>query len=87
MLPPGDTFAEMPDCYIDQFTHDLPHRGTAATRKCGHQACDPHTITYYGTGDDPEAEGDYCMVCYGRALGIWPDKTLQRAAEAADSGA
>ena len=74
-----DTHQHLQECYIDQFAHDLPHRVGVQIRKCGHQACDPHTITYYGSGDDPEAEGDYCMVCYGRALNIWPDKTLQRA--------
>jgi hypothetical protein len=78
-MSPNDTSAHLPDCYIDQFAHDLPHRGGAQVRKCGHQACDPHTITYYGTGDDPDAEGDYCMVCYGLALDIWPDKTLRAA--------
>jgi len=75
-----DTLQQLPDCYIDQFTHALPHRvGGVQPRKCGHAACDPHTITYYGSGDDPEAEGDYCMICFGRALDIWPDKTLQHA--------
>jgi hypothetical protein len=67
------------DCFIEQFTHNLPHRGIAQTRQCGHAACDPHTLTYYGTGDDPEAEGDYCMVCFGTHFGIWPDKALQAA--------
>lgn len=70
------------DCYIAAFAHRLPHRDAAQPRRCGHAACDPHTITYYGTGDDLEAEGDYCMVCYGRQFGIWPDKTLQAAVEA-----
>jgi hypothetical protein len=78
----NDTRQQMPECYIDHFNHALPHRVGVQTRKCGHQACDPHTITYFGTGDDAEAEGDYCMVCYGRALDIWPDKTLQRAVAA-----
>ncbi len=67
------------DCYIESFAHSLPHRAVAAPRRCGHAACDPHTITYYGTGDDPEAEGDYCMVCYGQLFGLWPDKTLRAA--------
>lgn len=65
------------DCYIDSYDHRLPHRDAAAARRCGHAACDPHTLTYYGTGDDPEAEGDYCMVCFGMIFGIWPDKVLQ----------
>ncbi len=73
-----DTQQQLPDCHIDQFAHALPHRVGVQTRKCGHQACDPHTLTYFGSGDDPEAEGDYCMVCFGRALDIWPDKTLRR---------
>lgn len=66
-------------CYIDSFPHNLPHRSDPQVRRCGHAACDPHTITYYGTGDDPDAEGDYCMVCYGQTFGIWPDKTMQAA--------
>lgn len=64
------------DCHIAAFPHRLPHRDAARLRHCGHAACDPHTITYYGTGDDPDAEGDYCMVCYGQVFDIWPDKTL-----------
>ncbi len=53
-------------CYIEQFPHMLPHRDSAELRPCGHYACAPHTITYYGTGDDEELVGDYCMVCYAR---------------------
>ena len=67
------------DCYIEQFPHHLPHRNPGQLRRCGHTACDPHTITYYGTGDDAAAEGDYCMVCYGQIFDIWPDKTMQAA--------
>ena len=65
------------DCYIESFTHRLPHLNAAQMRNCGHAACDPHTITYYGSGDDPEAEGDYCLVCFGQTFHIWPDKVLQ----------
>ncbi len=68
---------EHADCYIEQFHHRLPHRDAAEVRHCGHAACAPHTLTYYGTGDDPEAEGDYCMVCFGQLFGAWPDKTLR----------
>ncbi len=74
---------EHDDCYIERFTHRLPHRDAAHPRRCGHAACDPHAIMYYGAGDDPDAEGEYCMVCYGRLFGIWPDKTLQAAVAAA----
>ena len=69
-------------CYIGEFPHALPHReGTTALRPCGHWACDPHTITYYGTGEEnDEREGDYCMVCYERAFpGRCPDKVLRAA--------
>ena len=53
-------------CYIEQFPHRLPHAEVAELRPCGHYACPPHTITYYGTGDDDELVEDYCMVCYAR---------------------
>ena len=53
-------------CYIEQFPHRLPHDREAVLLPCGHYACPPHTITYYGTGDDEELVGDYCMVCYAR---------------------
>jgi hypothetical protein len=53
-------------CYIEQYPHRLPHNDEAELRPCGHYACPPHTITYYGTGDDDELVGDYCMVCYAR---------------------
>ncbi len=76
-----DDLLDHSDCYIEQFEHKLPHRGPAETRKCGHSACEPHTIKYYGTGDDPEAVGDYCMVCFGIYLEIWPDKTLKQSYE------
>ena len=69
-------------CYIEEFAHALPHReGTTALRPCGHWACDPHTITYYGTGEEnDEREGDYCMVCYERTFpGMCPDKVLRTA--------
>jgi len=73
-------------CYIDEFPHRLPHRdGTVALRPCGHYACDPHTITYYGTGGEGDArEGDYCMVCYERTFpGMCPDKVLRAAIQEA----
>jgi hypothetical protein len=57
---------EQHECYIEQFPHRLPHRDLAELRPCGHYACPSHTITYYGTGDDDELTGDYCMVCYAR---------------------
>ena len=76
-------------CYIDEFPHALPHRADARLRPCGHWACDPHTITYYGRLEDDEegngevAEervGDYCMVCYERTFpGMCPDKALRAA--------
>ena len=53
-------------CYIEQYPHRLPHNDRAELRPCGHYACPPHTITYYGTGNDDELVGDYCMVCYAR---------------------
>jgi hypothetical protein len=75
-------------CYIAQFPHQLPHRDTAKLRPCGHLACDPHTITYYGTGEAASPtggladarEGDYCMVCYERTFpGMCPDRVLRAA--------
>ncbi len=57
------------ECYIEQFPHRLPHQDEAVLRPCGHYACPPHTITYFGTGEDDEDEemvGDYCMICYAR---------------------
>ena len=72
------------DCYIAEFPHQLPHRDAASERPCGHWACDPHTITYYGTGQpNDEREGDYCMVCYERTFpGMCPDRTLRAAVQA-----
>lgn len=72
------------DCYIEQFPHQLPHRDAAELRPCGHWACAPHTISYYGTGEDNDIrEGDYCMVCYERALpGMCPDRVLRSAISA-----
>jgi hypothetical protein len=55
-----------PVCYIEQFPHRLPHDREAVLLPCGHYACPPHTITYYGTGDDEELVGDYCLVCYAK---------------------
>jgi len=67
-------------CYIEQFPHSLPHRAEAVLRPCGHYACAPHTITYYGTGDDDELVGDYCMVCYARLFPhLCPDRALRKA--------
>ncbi len=67
-------------CYIELFPHSLPHRDEAQLRPCGHYACDPHTITYYGTGDDEELEGDYCMVCYAKKFPQnCPDRLLRQA--------
>ena len=71
-------------CYIERFPHQLPHRdGTAQLRPCGHWACDPHTITYYGTGQEGDKrEGDYCMVCYEQFFpGMCPDRTLRAAVQ------
>ena len=77
-----------PQCYIEQFPHHLPHGEGTQMRPCGHQACNPHTITYYGTGEEDDIrEGDYCMVCFERALpGMCPDRLLRAAiqAQAAD---
>jgi hypothetical protein len=83
--PFGGALAETrhsdPACYIDQYPHGLPHRGTVVVRPCGHAACDPHTITYYGTGAAGDArEGDYCLVCYAIAFpGTCPDRLLREA--------
>jgi hypothetical protein len=79
--PAARTVASNPACYIDQFPHGLPHRNEPQMRPCGHAACDPHTITYYGTGAPNDArEGDYCMVCYARTFpGRCPDRVLRQA--------
>jgi hypothetical protein len=68
-------------CSIERFPHALPHRDEARLRPCGHWACEPHTITYYGRGiEDDEREGEYCMVCYERTFpGMCPDKVLRAA--------
>ncbi|MEO8954182.1 MAG: CopG family antitoxin [Ktedonobacteraceae bacterium] len=55
-------------CYIENFPHRLPHQEEAQLRPCGHYACNPHTITYFGRGDDDELIGDYCLVCYARTF-------------------
>lgn len=83
--PSAETSAVNPDCYIDQFPHSLPHRAEALPLPCGHSACAPHTITYYGSGEPGDArEGDYCLVCFARAFpGRCPDRVL-RAALAAE---
>jgi len=75
-------------CYIEQFPHHLPHGEGTQTRPCGHVACNPQTITYYGSGEDEDIrEGDYCMVCYERALpGMCPDRVLREAIQALDLG-
>jgi hypothetical protein len=75
------TEAQASQCYIADFPHHLPHRDEAKPRPCGHWACDPHTITYYGTGEEEDArEGEYCMVCYERTFpGMCPDKVLRAA--------
>jgi hypothetical protein len=68
-------------CFIEKFPHSLPHRDHAELRPCGHYACPPHTITYYGTGDDDELVGDYCLVCYARKFPQHcPDRLLLQAA-------
>lgn len=79
--PAAQTIESNPDCYIDQFPHSLPHRNQAQMRPCGHSACDPHTITYYGTGASDDArEGAYCMICYARTFpGRCPDRVLREA--------
>lgn len=83
--PAAQTREVDPDCYVDQFPHTLPHRNTPQMRPCGHYACDPHTITYYGTGAEEDARvGDYCMVCYERTFpGRGPDRALRAALAAA----
>jgi hypothetical protein len=82
--PTAQTHASDPACYIDQFPHSLPHRAEPQLRPCGHRACDPHTITYYGSGEANDArEGDYCMVCFERAFpGKCPDRVLRAALSA-----
>jgi hypothetical protein len=82
--PAAQVVQSNPECYIDQFPHSLPHRNVAQVRPCGHAACDPHTITYYGTGAPNDArEGDYCMVCYARTFpGHCPDRVLREAVTA-----
>lgn len=79
--PSAETSDSNPECYIDQFPHSLPHRAAAQLLPCGHRACAPHTLTYYGTGGPNDArEGDYCMVCFERAFpGRCPDRTLRAA--------
>jgi len=86
--PIAPTLERNPDCYIDQFAHKLPHRDEAKLRPCGHLACDPHTITYFGRGTEGDAregdarEGDYCMVCYEREFpGLCPDPVLRLAVQ------
>ncbi len=77
----GSASAPQP-CYIGQFPFRLPHRAeTTQLRPCGHWACNPHTITYYGSGlPDDIREGDYCMICYELALpGMCPDTVLRAA--------
>lgn len=72
--------SEEHECYIEQFPHRLPHQAQAILRPCGHYACNPHTITYYGTGDDEELVGDYCMVCYARQFPrLCPDLLIREA--------
>ena len=67
-------------CYIEQFPHSLPHRESAVLCPCGHYACASHTITYYGTGDDDELVGDYCLVCYARTFPQnCPDRLIRQA--------
>jgi hypothetical protein len=68
-------------CYIDSFAHLSKHRGEAVLRPCGHWACEPHTITYYGTEEEPgDDEGEYCMVCYNKQFpGMCPDRVLREA--------
>jgi hypothetical protein len=67
-------------CYIEQFPHGLPHQEEAQLRPCGHHACPPHTITYFGTGDDDELVGDYCLVCYAQQFPKnCPDRLLRQA--------
>jgi hypothetical protein len=79
--PSAETSETNAECYIDQYPHGLPHRATAQVRPCGHRACDPHTITYFGSGEANDArEGDYCLVCYERTFpGRCPDRMLRAA--------
>lgn len=88
--PPEQTTAQPPTepiCYIEHFPHQLIHRDVARMRPCGHYACDPHTITYYGTGEEGDKrEGDYCMVCYERTFpGKCPDPVLRAAIQASQA--
>jgi hypothetical protein len=82
--PRARTQVSDPRCYIDGFPHGLAHRAEAQLRPCGHLACDPHTITYFGTGEPQDArEGDYCLVCYERTFpGRCPDRVLRLALHA-----
>ena len=82
--PAAQTVDSLPDCHVDQFHHSLPHRNLAQLRPCGHLACDPHTITYYGTGaPNDQREGDYCMVCFELTFpGRCPDRVLREAVAA-----
>jgi hypothetical protein len=67
-------------CILEGYPHSLPHRGTAQLRPCGHWACDPHTITFYGYDEETGEEGDYCMVCYARKFPhLCPDRLLRAA--------
>jgi hypothetical protein len=79
--PAQETSELDPDCFVDQFPHSLPHRASAQLRPCGHLACDPHTITYFGTGAEDDARvGDYCLVCYERTFpGRCPDPLVRHA--------
>jgi hypothetical protein len=84
-----DTNEQSPrTCYIDQFPHALPHRDEPALRPCGHWACEPHTITYYGRGiENDEREGEYCMVCYELTFpGMCPDRVLRQAVRTQQGG-
>ena len=75
-------------CYLESFPHSLPHRDEAKLRPCGHWACDPHTITFYGVDEEDEDEGEYCMVCYSQKFPhLCPDPRLRSAlASATHSG-
>lgn len=68
-------------CYLESFPHVLPHRDEARMRPCGHWACDPHTITYYGVDEEQSGdEGEYCMVCYSQKFPhLCPDPLLRKA--------
>ena len=76
-------------CYVERFPHKLPHGEGAQLRPCGHVACNAHTITYYGTGEGEDVrEGEYCLVCFERALpGMCPDRVLRAAIQALDGSA